>query len=185
MKSPSSGKAAEKLMHLSEINTEITSRTITNMKMPKVLYKICNGYIMKRASTLKWSFKSLWILSCRDQEKKKGVTKLFHKEWNEMQCGVDACDQAPDSISSPLDCYLHTERVYNSRKTRNERRRQALTVLAVPSHVLPWAFTWVVGNQIRANAPILARVPFTLINICRGERKKRNKRCINSFGGAM
>lgn len=59
-------------------------------------------------------------------------------------------------------------------KKSGERRRRALTVLAVPSHVLPWALARVVGNQIRANAPILTRVPFTFINIC-GRQEMQQK----------
>lgn len=37
--------------------------------------------------------------------------------------------------------------------------------MAVLSHILPWAFTGVVGNQICADAPIFAWVPFAFIYI--------------------
>lgn len=66
-----------------------------------------------------------------------------------------------------------------------EKKRRVLTVLTVPPHVLPWAFTGIVGNQVCANAPVLAWVPFTFINICKSQEKDttkwKNKRCINLF----
>lgn len=109
------------------------------------------------------------VLSRRDKKKKR-CNKTISR--GEMRCSAALTPliRRPTPLPLPSDCYLHTERVCSSRKQRNERRRRALTVLAVPSHVLPRAFTRVVGNQIRANAPILARVPFTFINICRRER---------------
>lgn len=49
----------------------------------------------------------------------------------------------------------------------------ALTVLAVPSHVLPRAFTRVVGNQICADAPIFTRVSLAFVNICKSQENRK------------
>lgn len=50
-------------------------------------------------------------------------------------------------------------------KKERKLKKTTLTVLAVPSHVLPWAFTRIVSNLISANSPILTRIPFTFIDI--------------------
>lgn len=52
-----------------------------------------------------------------------------------------------------------------------KKETQALTVLTVPAHVLPWAVAGIVGNQICANSPILAWFPFAFVNICKKEKR--------------
>lgn len=66
-----------------------------------------------------------------------------------------------------------------------KKKNKGLTVLAVPSHVLPRTFTGVVGNPISADASILTRVSFTFINICQGRARETEKRHVHFFEAVM
>lgn len=67
-------------IYLSEINTEITAITITNLKTPEVLQNICNGSNMKKTTTFSDDSKVFaWTFYHVEPKKKKDVRKPFHK----------------------------------------------------------------------------------------------------------
>lgn len=53
----------------------------------------------------------------------------------------------------------------DTERQQEKAKRPALTVLTVSPHVLPWAWTGIIGNQIGAKASILTWFSFTFINI--------------------